>query len=215
MILRPLGVGTGAAGSPASKARPRLVHLPAFSNILAMSCYQRERVFHGGVWGGGTLHPGNKLRQEESVASLLIENRGPARLRGLLGLPLSCLPFSSSCFLPPNHVLFQVCTYLGPNQVIPDVLVLQGCQRRGLETSRPLVSGTELQGQREAGGDWGSLPSPLQSLPHSDLHLFSSSVRVLTLHKDLVSAYKKAHSRPFVSLILNIGSILHLEKLRT
>lgn len=160
---------------------------------------------------GGTLHPGNKLRQEESVASLLIGNRGPARLRGLLGLPLSCLPSSSSCFLPPKHVLFQVCTYLGPHQVIPDVLVLQGCRRRGLETSRPLVGGTELQGQREADEDWGSLPSPPQSLLHSDLHLPSSSVRVLTLHKGLVSAYKKAHSCQFVSLILNIGSILHLE----
>ena len=81
----------------------------------------------------------------------------------------------------------------------------------------PLVGGTELQEQREAKGDWGPLPGPpslpTQLPPHPHPHLPSSSEDVLILHIGLVFVYK-AHSYQFLSLILTIGPILHVEKLR-
>lgn len=76
----------------------------------------------------------------------------------------------------------------------------------------PLASETELQGQREAKGIGGPCPTPPHSLPNCPPHLPSSSEEVLILHIGLVFVYK-AHSHQFLSLILNIGPILHLEKL--
>lgn len=73
----------------------------------------------------------------------------------------------------------------------------------------PLVSGNELQVQREASGDWGSF-TPYFTAPPSSSFILK---RCTNLHMDLVSSYK-AHSHQFLSVILDIGPILHLEKLR-